>query len=226
MPSSGATTIESKGSRVIGDERESNGSAETTYARLAPLYDFMYGVGLHHGRVRALKRMALEPDESVLEIGVGTGLSALRYPSTCRIVGIDLSLPMLARARRRLDRRQIEHVRLCRMDASRLAFRDEQFHVVYAPYLINVVADPTRVASEMIRVCKRGGRLVFLNHFHDKSRAASALDRTVGRVARTVTGVSWDLDLETFLERSGLAAVLVERVNMPRVSSVVVCRRP
>jgi phosphatidylethanolamine/phosphatidyl-N-methylethanolamine N-methyltransferase len=199
---------------------------ETTYARLAPLYDFMYGVGLHHGRVRALKRMALQPGESVLEIGVGTGLSAVQYPRTCPVIAIDLSAPMLTRAKSRLQRRHITHVTLCRMDASRLAFRDGHFDVVYAPYLINVVPDPIEVAREMIRVCRRNGRLVFLNHFHDKSKAASALDRTVGRVATTVTGVSWDLDLETFLERCGLAAVSVDRVNVPRVSSVVVCRRP
>ena len=112
------------------------------------------------------------------------------------------------------------------MDGSRLAFRDEQFHVVYAPYVINVVPDPMGLAREMIRVCRPAGRLVFLNHFGDRSRPAGALDRAVGHLARTVTGVSWDLDLNTFLEQNGLAAVFVERVNVPRVSSVVVCRRP
>jgi len=211
---------------VAEHDRQTTDVLETTYARLAPVYDFIYGVGLHHGRVRALKRMALQPGESVLEIGVGTGLSAVRYPRTCRVAAIDLSAPMLTRAKRRLQRRKMTHVTLCRMDASCLAFRDEHFDVVYAPYLINVVADPIAVAREMIRVCKRDGRLVFLNHFHDRSKAASALDRTVGRVARTVTGVSWDLDLETFLTRCGLAAVSLDRVNVPRVSSVVVCPRP
>jgi phosphatidylethanolamine/phosphatidyl-N-methylethanolamine N-methyltransferase len=201
-------------------------SVESTYARLAPLYDLMYGWGLQHGRVRALELMALEPGESVLEVGVGTGLSAVQYPAACRIVAIDLSLPMLTRAQARLRRQRKTNVTLCRMDASQLAFDAEQFDVVYAPYLINVVPDPLRVAGEMIRVCRREGRLVFLNHFHDRSKVASALDRAVGHVARTVTGVSWDLELNTFLERSGLAAVSVERVNVPRVSSVVVCRRP
>src|SRR6476620_827327 len=90
----------------------------------------------------------------------------------------------------------------------------------------SVVPDPLRVAGEMIRVCRRKGRLVFLNHFHDRSIAVRALDRAVGHVARAVTGVSWDLELDTFLERSGLTAMSVERVNVPRVSSVVVCRRP
>jgi len=201
-------------------------SVETIYARLAPLYDLMYGWGLQHGRVRALELMALESGESILEIGVGTGLSAVHYPPECRITAIDLSLPMLARAQARLRRQRKTNVALCRMDASQLGFDDELFDVVYAPYVINVVPDPLRVASEMIRVCRREGRLVFLNHFHDRTKALRALDRAVGQVARAVTGVSWDLELDTFLERSGLAAVSVERVNVPRVSSVVVCRRP
>jgi phosphatidylethanolamine/phosphatidyl-N-methylethanolamine N-methyltransferase len=211
---------------VTAQSSRANDSSEATYARLAPIYDVIYGIGLQHGRLRALTCMALEPGESVLEIGVGTGLGVVRYPPGSPVIGIDLSLPMLARAQARLRRQEVCHVKLCRMDASRLAFRDEQFDVVYAPYVINVVPDPVRVAHEMIRVCKRGGRLVFLNHFHDRSQATSVLERMIGRVAQTVTGVSWNLDLGTFLARSGLTAMLIERVNVPRVSSVVVCGRP
>src|SRR5262249_35429826 len=159
-------------------------SVETIYARLAPLYDLMYGWGLQHGRVRALELMALEAGESVLEVGGGTGLGAVQYPPACRIVALHLSLPMLAPAPTRLGRQGKTNVALWRMDASQLAFGDEQFDVVYAPYLINVVPDPLRVAGEMIRVCRREGRLVFLNHFHDRSKAVRALDRAVGHVAR------------------------------------------
>src|SRR5262245_53715993 len=194
-------------------------TTEITYRRLAPVYDVVYGVGLHQGRMFALERMALQPGESVLEIGVGTGLSAVHYPSTSRVTAVDISSPMLMRAQARLRQRQISHVSLCRMDAARLAFPDGRFDVVYAPYLINAGPDTERVEQEMSRVCKRGRRLVFVNHFDHSSRKR-AVDRVIGRLAYVLSGVSWTLNLETFLSQNGLTATSVDHVNVGSVSSV------
>jgi phosphatidylethanolamine/phosphatidyl-N-methylethanolamine N-methyltransferase len=198
---------------------------EATYERLAPVYDVIYGPLLQHGRRRGLWRLAPRPGESILELGVGTGLSALQYPPGCRVVAIDVSAPMLERARTRLRKHQIDHVRLCRMNAERLAFGDASFDAVYAPYVMNVVPDPVAVAREMLRVCRRQGRLVFLNHFDRASATLPMLDRFLGRVASGLSGARWHLDLSDLLDQSGLEAVSVDRVNIPPVSSVVVCRR-
>jgi phosphatidylethanolamine/phosphatidyl-N-methylethanolamine N-methyltransferase len=197
-------------------------AVESVYARLAPVYDVIYGTPLEHGRRRAMLHLAPASGESILEIGVGTGLSAPQYPHGCQVAAIDLSAPMLARARARIARRGTPHVRLCRMDAARLAFRDAQFDAVYAPYVLNVVPDPLQVAREMRRVCRPQGRIVLLNHFdHDR---ANLVDRVVGRLAGFVSGVNWHLNLDTFLQESGLVAHSIERVNVPRVSMVVLCR--
>jgi phosphatidylethanolamine/phosphatidyl-N-methylethanolamine N-methyltransferase len=131
---------------------------------------------------------------------------------------------MLDRARARLARRRVGHVRLCRMDAAELAFADSRFDAIYAPYVLNVVPDPVRVAREMLRVCRPDGRLVLLNHFDWTAADRRALDRLIGRLAVRLSGVDWSLDLDAFLEKAGLVALSVERVNVPRVSSVVVCR--
>ncbi|HJZ76682.1 MAG TPA: methyltransferase domain-containing protein [Vicinamibacterales bacterium] len=199
-------------------------AVQSVYARLAPFYDLIYGATLEHGRRRAMRQLSPQPGDSILEVGVGTGLSALLYPRECRVAAIDLSAPMLARARTRLERHGATHVRLCRMDAGRLAFRDAEFDAVYAPYVLNVVPDPIDVAREMRRVCRPNGRIVLLNHFDFVS--ASRVDRVVGRVARFVSGVDWHLDLHAFLREVDLVAVSTESVNVPRVSSVVVCRTP
>ena len=198
-------------------------SVEAIYRRLAPVYDLMYGVALEHGRRQAMSRLAPAPGESMLEVGVGTGLSALRYPDDCRVVAIDISQDMLERARQRFNRRRVEHVTLCRMDVMWLAFPDETFDAVYAPYVINVVPDPVRAAREMLRVCRRGGRLVLLNHFRE--RQGDSVGRFLGRVASHAGGANWNLELRTLLEGAGLTPVSIDRVNVPRVSSVVVCRK-
>jgi phosphatidylethanolamine/phosphatidyl-N-methylethanolamine N-methyltransferase len=92
----------------------------------------------------------------------------------------------------------------------------------YAPYLVNALPNPAGVAREMLRVCRPGGRIVFLNHF--RLRHGDQLwDRWVGRLASSISGVNWKVDLDVFLRDAGLSAASVEAVNVPPVSSVVLC---
>jgi phosphatidylethanolamine/phosphatidyl-N-methylethanolamine N-methyltransferase len=194
------------------------------YERLAPVYDVVYGLLLDHGRQAAVARLAPKPGETILEVGVGTGLSAVAYPRTCRVTAIDVSAPMLGRAQERLAKRECQHVRLCRMDAGHLAFTEGVFDAVYAPYVLNVVPDPIGVVREMMRVCRPGGRLVLLNHF--EHRSGPLWMRAAGRVAVWLTGANWHLDLAELLAATNLVAESIEPVNVPPVSSVVVCRTP
>src|SRR5262245_49725538 len=111
----------------------SRGTVQAAYRTLAPVYDILYGLGLEHGRRQAIKRLAPRPGDRILEVGVGTGLSAVAYPPWCRVAAIDVSAPMLVRAHARLVRRGIGHVSLLRMDAAHLAFPTGSFDAVYAP---------------------------------------------------------------------------------------------
>lgn len=194
----------------------------TVYDRLAGVYDVVYGPVLQAGRQRALERMALRPGQRVLEVGVGTGLNATLYPRACSVVGIDLSAAMLEKARRRCARRSASHVRLLRMDATALTFLDGSFDVVYAPYLVSVVPDPVKVVGEMRRVCRRGGRIVILNHFRSQRRALSRIERAVSPLTKYI-GWKADLDLSAFLAQSGLVPQSIEMVNIPRIWSLVTC---
>jgi phosphatidylethanolamine/phosphatidyl-N-methylethanolamine N-methyltransferase len=196
---------------------------EPLYSHLAPFYDAIYGLSLEHGRRRAMRRLAPRPGESILEVGVGTGIGASRYPRECRVTAIDLSDAMLERARARIASR-CEHIRLCRMDAMRLGLPDAHFDGVYAPYVLNVVADPLAAAREMVRVCRPDGRIVLLNHF-TRAETHDLVSRVAGRLAGILSGVNWHLDLDALLREAGLVAIAIEYVNLPRVSSVVVCRR-
>ena len=200
--------------------------SEAIYERLSPVYDVVYGATLQPGRRRAMARLSPGRGESIREIGVGTGLTAAAYPPWCRVVAIDVSWHMIERARARLARHPVDSVTLCRMDAAHLAFPEASFDAIYAPYVINVVPDPVRVAKEMLRVCRPGGRLVLLNHFDRRDRPSRALDRFVGLLASLTSGVNWDLDLQTFLHETGLAPRSLETVNLLSVSSVIVCHKP
>jgi phosphatidylethanolamine/phosphatidyl-N-methylethanolamine N-methyltransferase len=73
---------------------------EKAYARWAPVYDVLCGPVFVNGR-RAAARAARDVGGRILEIGVGTGLSLDDYDAATEITGIDISEPMIARARLR-----------------------------------------------------------------------------------------------------------------------------
>ncbi|HEY7170186.1 MAG TPA: methyltransferase domain-containing protein [Vicinamibacterales bacterium] len=192
------------------------------YEKLASVYDFIFGPTLHAGRVQAIQRMGIRPDDQILEVGVGTGINAGLYPADCAVTGIDLSSSMLEKARERVARKGIANMRLLEMDAADIRFADAAFDIVYAPYLISVVPDPVAVAREMSRVCKPGGRIIFLNHFRSPNPLLAWMERGISPFTVHI-GFKSDLDLPAFLAQAELKPVSIEKVNIPRIWSLVTC---
>src|SRR5256886_4825243 len=192
------------------------------YEKLASVYDLIFGPALHPGRVHAIQRMGIKPGDRVLEVGIGTGINAALYPRDCAVTGIDLSGSMLEKARDRVARKGIRNVRLLEMDAADLKFADDTFDIVYAPYLISVVPDPVAVAREMRRVCRKGGRIIFLNHFRSANRLLAWIERVMSPFTVHI-GFKTDLDLPAFLAQAELSPVSIEKVNVPRMWLVVTC---
>jgi len=192
------------------------------YGKLASVYDLIFGPTLHPGRVQAIQRMGIRPGDRVLEVGVGTGINAALYPRDCAVTGIDLSESMLEKARDRVARKSVRNLRLLEMDAADLKFADGTFDIVYAPYLISVVPDPVAVAREMRRVCRVGGRIIFLNHFRSPNAALARVERVISPFTVHI-GFKSDLDLPGFLAQAELRPVSIEKVNVPRIWSLVTC---
>ncbi len=192
------------------------------YENLAWFYDFTFGPALHPGRVDAIQRMAIKPGDRVLEVGVGTGINAILYPRDCAVTGVDLSSSMLEKAHERVARKGVRNVRLLEMDAANLKFADDSFDIVYAPYVISVVPDPVAVTREMWRVCRPGGRVIILNHFRSKSHVGAWLERMIAPFTLYL-GFKSDLDLPAFLVQAELKPVSIEKVNIPRIWSLVTC---
>lgn len=194
------------------------------YEKLAKVYDFTFGPTLHPGRLDAIQRMGIRPGERVLEVGVGTGINAALYPRDCSVTGIDLSSSMLEKARERVARKGIVNVRLLEMDAADMKFLDASFDIVYAPYLISVVPDPVAVVGEMRRVCRPGGRIIILNHFRSANPFIAWIERGISPLTVHI-GFKSDLDLPAFLAQADLQPVSIEKVNVPRIWSLVTCRK-
>src|SRR5256885_6601440 len=97
---------------------------EKAYARWAPVYDLVFGKVFDHGRQASIQA-AERVGGRILEVGVGTGISLPDYARTNRLVGIDISAPMLRKAQERVAGLGLTNVdALAVMDAKHLAFPD------------------------------------------------------------------------------------------------------
>jgi len=199
-----------------------NDFVERVYEKIASVYDYTFGPTLHPGRVEAIQKLGIRTGERVLEVGVGTGINAALYPRDCTVTGIDFSAKMLKKATKRIAHKGISNVRLIEMDAADLKFADDTFDIVYAPYVISVVPDPVAVAREMHRVCRPGGRIVFLNHFRSPNRMLAAIERAISPFTVHI-GFKSDLDLTAFIAQIDMEPVSIERVNVPKIWSLITC---
>ena len=218
----GRSTASDLASRELSSASYENAFMEGVYDKIANVYDWTFGPTLHPGRIQALQRMGIQAGDRILEVGVGTGINLGMYPKDSDVTGIDYSEQMLEKARERVARKDIKNARLLQMDGGDLKFADNSFDIVYAPYLVSVVPDPVQVVREMRRVCRPGGRIVILNHFRSANPVLSRIERAISPLTVHI-GFKADLDLPGFLAQADLQPISIEKVNFPRIWSLVTC---
>jgi phosphatidylethanolamine/phosphatidyl-N-methylethanolamine N-methyltransferase len=154
------------------------------YARWAPIYDLVFGAVFDRGRqasIAAAERIG----GRILEVGVGTGLSLPYYSCSNRLTGVDISVPMLRKAKARAADHRLTNVDgLAVMDAQRLGFQDGVFDVVVAQYVITAVPDPEATLDEFARVVKPGGEIILVNHLGAESGLRAAFEQGFAPIAR------------------------------------------
>ena len=175
---------------------------EKAYARWAPVYDIVFGAVFERGRqatIAAAEEHLGPQGGRILEVGVGTGISLQSYNRKNRLVGIDISAPMLRRAQDRVIEHRLTNVEaLAVMDAKHLA-----------------VPDPEATLDEFVRVLKPGGEIILVNHLGAESGFRRAFEQGFSPIARRLgwsPEFPWDR-LVRWAERDGVR--LIERRPMP-----------
>lgn len=160
---------------------------------------------------RAVEQLAVEADDDVLEIGFGGGAALARVLSRTRgrVTGIEISEPMLRRARRRF-RREIQDGRLEIRHASvdEIPYGDSGFDRVMTVNTIYFWPDPPTALREIARVLRPGGRLVVATAAREEMDKRSFTEHGFRKFTEE--------ELGRLLETAGFAAVTVER-DGPRV---------
>jgi phosphatidylethanolamine/phosphatidyl-N-methylethanolamine N-methyltransferase len=159
-------------------------AVEKAYAGWAPFYDVVFGAVCAAGREAAVSA-AERVGGRILEVGVGTGISLERYSRRNRIIGIDLSEPMLRRAKARVNKHRLANIEtLAVMDAEQLGFADAFFDVVVAQFVITTVPDPEAALDEFVRVVKPHGEIVLVNHLGAETGPRRDLEHGLAPFAR------------------------------------------
>jgi len=147
------------------------------YGRWAPVYDIVFGAVFRRGRHAAVDA-AERIGGRILEVGVGTGLSLDYYAKSNHIVGVDISAPMLDKARERVRRLRLDNVEMIAvMDAEKLDFAGGSFDVVVAQYVVTAVPNPETALDEFVRVVRPDGEIILTSRIGAETGFRGTLER-------------------------------------------------
>ncbi|MBI2359269.1 MAG: ubiquinone/menaquinone biosynthesis methyltransferase [Deltaproteobacteria bacterium] len=147
---------------------------QALFDRIARRYDLLNRVISFHldtrWREKAVRAAIRTSDRLILDVGTGTGDLALTAAPTANkpggtIIGLDLSLQMLRRAREKSRRRSAHATRFVLGSALAVPFKDERFDVVMTAFALRNIPDLPLFFRQANRALRAGGRLVTLDMF-------------------------------------------------------------
>jgi SAM-dependent methyltransferase len=133
------------------------------------------------------------------------------------------ALGMLREAQACIGSHGIDNACILRMDAVHMAFPDSTFDGLMAAYVITAVPDYRLLMAEMVRVCKPGGRIVFVNHLSNRSRLVAFGQRLLSPITQRL-GWRTDISLEDVLAGTPLEVTRVTTVAPFGLWYLVECR--
>lgn len=156
------------------------------------VYDHTFGRLVTKRIARAITHMNIQPGETVLDVGVGTGNAMPFYPKHARVMGVDLSSGMLREARKKIEETPYENVTVFQGNALELPFEDSSFDHLFISHVISVVSEPELLVREAQRVAKEGAKIVILNHFLSTNRFIAMLEKWANPLCQKI---GWRSDL-------------------------------
>jgi phosphatidylethanolamine/phosphatidyl-N-methylethanolamine N-methyltransferase len=194
------------------------------YSDLARFYDFFFGRVFVDREHEVIESLSLRPGNRVLEVGVGTGIALDGYPPYAHIIAIDPSAAMLQCAKKRVTENGWRHIELRQGDALNLDYPADSFDVVTSFHVLTVVPDPYRMMSEMVRVCKPGGRIAITTHFQSANPIVAVLNTIFNPIARQL-GWTTRLRKKDVLKGHRITLERNEKISPWSVHTVIIARK-
>lgn len=168
-----------------------------------------------HSDREALERVRnacqFRPDDRVLDVACGPGLTACAFAETvAQVTGIDVTPAMIDEARALQRERGLDNVTWNVGDVTTLPYPDASFTVVFSRYAFHHMLDPGTVLAEMVRVAAPGGRVVVVDVYTSSPEQAALYDEVERlRDPSHVRALGLD-ELRALCHHAGLAGVTTD----------------
>jgi SAM-dependent methyltransferase len=168
-------------------------------------------LGLGCGNPQAIA--SLKPGDIVLDLGAGAGfdafLAAQQVGLGGRVIGVDMTPAMLAKARHNAAKAGIKNVEFRLGEIEHLPVADASVDVIISNCVINLSPDKPAVFAEAFRVLKPGGRIAVSDIVATK-RLPDALARSIAAHAGCIAGAADIGTLEALLAGSGFSNIRIK----------------
>ncbi len=194
------------------DTQRSNEAVQAQFARHAEKYETSRVHAQGEDLQWIVELAALAGRERVLDVGTGTGHTAMALSNGARtVMGVDLTARMVESATSLAEERGLANVQFVLSDAMQMPFPSDYFDLVTCRFAAHHFVDPDAAVMEVARVLKPGGRVVLADHIAPEN---TKLDRFINRLDRLRDGShvrEWTI--QEWLERLGRAAVDAQAVR-------------
>jgi ubiquinone/menaquinone biosynthesis C-methylase UbiE len=168
-------------------------------------------LGLGCGNPQAIA--SLRPGEVVLDLGSGAGfdcfLAARQVGPSGKVIGVDMTPDMLARARANAEKAGISNVEFRLGEIEHLPVADASIDVVISNCVINLSPDKRAVLHDAFRVLCPGGRLA-VSDIVATGELPQAVRDDLRLVSACIGGAAAIADLEAMLREAGFVDVAIE----------------
>lgn len=108
-------------------------------------------------------RLDIRPGTKVLDVACGSGnLAVVAARLGADVTGLDLADNLVEAAKKRAEKLGLD-IKFEQGDAENLPYDDDSFEIVMSMYGVMFAPRPEMIASELVRVCKPGGRIAMAN---------------------------------------------------------------
>lgn len=119
----------------------------------------------HYDSVDTIISMCeLKSHHRVLDIACGTGIVSCEFAKHSKeVIGLDITEEMLTQARKLQKEKKLNNIDFRNSNVETLSFEDNSFDVVFTRYSFHHFLDTKKVFDEMLRVCKKDGKIAIVD---------------------------------------------------------------
>ncbi|HWN72261.1 MAG TPA: class I SAM-dependent methyltransferase [Solirubrobacterales bacterium] len=196
---------------------------DATWGRMfSAAYDRGFKASEEAGLRQMRRELLAQARGRVLELGAGTGLNLDLYPEGIESLVLSEPDPHMTKQLRRKLSESSRQAEIVEAPAEKLPFDDSSFDAVAVTLVLCTVPDPAAALSEVKRVLKPGGQLLFLEHVRSRSPELAKWQDRLERPWRFLAdGCHCNRDTVSAISAAGFDLDDVEHPEFPNVPPLV-----